>query len=540
MWDFQFRDVFQANYHVTAVPVVHWWGRRRLLLDHDPVFDLEPSADCTAASIVTVALLNSSTAPDIHPCAFSSWARFTQTLFVNTSAALRVLGSPRDLFLVLARHSPAQHLFAWDHQRRRRAEYAEYEHAALATTEPPRPASPFARRILSIQAITDAAQVTQLHLEEIFRVQDSFVFEVSSAFRANYRPLTDEQARLWTLAWPPRVFTTSPACPTGEHLLAALLASAELHRLYYDQLSAGALRTAPASPDLAAAWPRLLDSSDHPAFQRQPLPAFLRESFAAQPATRARDFIYDLFYSAVNFTRASARCDFDAVQTCSAWRVSLFNATIAAAIVYSALFSVARALNLSFAAALALPLFALVVLAVAYDYRWTCFPAIPTCLFQDVAASQAAIFPPAITIPPSLLRPDCQPADGAAYDPGCLISCQAPPFAFTDWRPVSAWLAAELGLSGPVLDAALYLRLSEPAALRAIFAEKRATRADASPSLLFANRLCAALHSYTVIPALAAAWLVALVLGTLLRLALAFALYSFETATLVIVYALTE
>jgi hypothetical protein len=129
------------------------------------------------------------------------------------------------------------------------------------------------------------------------------------------------------------------------------------------------------------------------------------------------------------------------------------------------------------------------------------------------------LLPVFIELPASLYRSAaCIPQAKADIAKGCLLPCTHPKFNYRHWYHVAAWWAAELN-AGEQFEtyAALVLSSDDMQDLYAHTNLKYACLVQNDTDLIVANRLCAALSMYKVMPYLLAALFCLFALGTVVR-----------------------
>jgi len=218
-------------------------------------------------------------------------------------------------------------------------------------------------------------------------------------------------------------------------------------------------------------------------------------------------------------TRAALSCDLLQVQTCSAWRVRLFDGVVVVVLCALLVYFVMAALGLSLIAVLLWPVVPLAVLYLCYGYSPACVPLVPTCFLLDLYTTLEFVFPKRLVVPFSLFRASVS-VEGvarcrAALTVECLTSCSQPPFEYLDWKWVLAWGAAEVGPRFYVPVEALLVATGFADDLPVKIMQKENVLLISNDSTVYANRICAFVSLYKLIPLLAAALLA---LGTVFAL----------------------
>ena len=127
---------------------------------------------------------------------------------------------------------------------------------------------------------------------------------------------------------------------------------------------------------------------------------------------------------------------------------------------------------------------------------------VPICFGDDLLQALQTAFPKVIYIPTALLhttRSDCTP-NQLHYNASCVRSCRETSLEFNSWHAVLAWTAAEVGFSETVLEYSDFLLFVDSVKLRRLTQEKRNIMRHADAELQNANRLCAILHAYELLP----------------------------------------
>lgn len=282
---------------------------------------------------------------------------------------------------------------------------------------------------------------------------------------------------------------------------------------------------------LAEAWPRLLRPADADAVPEHLLQPPAQDDLLIQLASDAVNatldaldvrpsFFYNLVFSAASAANASFTCPYEAVQTCSRWRVRLWHGFIIVSLYFSAAALLASAVGLSFVTTFVLAAFFAVVLTqLCYGYTWTCAPMVPVCAWQDFTESVNTLLPLALDLPDDLKKtgPECR--DHARcpdpsrpclvlqrYPPAqCLKSCRDPPFAYTSAASVLAWALAETWLLDPLatqfaLNNSHHVPLLDHAHFNQKLKSHVVALRRASPDFIRAQRLCAGLSAYLLLP----------------------------------------
>jgi len=260
--------------------------------------------------------------------------------------------------------------------------------------------------------------------------------------------------------------------------------------------------------------------------------------------------VYDLFFSIITVGKDSFQCPYEVIQTCSEWRVRLWQGFIIVTFWFSCVSLVAGIFGLSFFSMFLMPLHSFVLLQLCYGYTWTCVPMIPICAWQDFSESFNTIFPLLIYIPDELKRTEenciisirmsasactkyakqyitvienngthCRYL--ARYPTtDCLRTCQDVPFEYTTALNVIAWGLAEIGdwVVKWVGDNADRIPLLDDQKFVNDVQFKAQELERSNPSMIRAQRICAGLSSYMLIPWILLVLVLIVYLTTLIQL----------------------
>jgi len=289
------------------------------------------------------------------------------------------------------------------------------------------------------------------------------------------------------------------------------------------------LQSKPAET-LSQAWPKLIHPTGADA-----LPAYLFEpqksndlllNLTTDAVNATLDALnitpsifYDLVFSAASIANTSFTCPYEAVQTCSSWRVRLWHGFIIIFFYFSIAALSISATGLSFVSSILLAnLFPLVLAQLCYGYTWTCVPMIPVCAWQDFTESVNALLPLSLDVPDDLKKTGlecrdysrCLPSTPCLFlhrypAPECLKSCRDPPFAYTSASSVLAWGFAEIWLLDPrttqyALNKSHHVPFFDHAHFNRLVKSHIVGLRRAGPEFNRAQRFCAGLSAYLLIP----------------------------------------
>jgi hypothetical protein len=217
--------------------------------------------------------------------------------------------------------------------------------------------------------------------------------------------------------------------------------------------------------------------------------------------------IFDVLAAAADQLWSFVRCDYEAVQTCSKWRVHVLAASVVVAVYYVGVYVVCSAIGLSMPALLAAFALPSVVLYMSYGYAPLCFPALPVCLYDDLVYSIQQLVPKNIDLPSALYKSkQCMAAAVSRIDADCLRRCTDEPFSFLEWYDVLSWWSLELGLETRFIElsqqpftAIILGQQGQEDIQEAVAFHSRVFSTPDIP-LITTNRVCAVVSSYKLLP----------------------------------------
>ena len=212
-----------------------------------------------------------------------------------------------------------------------------------------------------------------------------------------------------------------------------------------------------------------------------------------------------IFLALTSNIMKNLQCNLEQVQTCSGWEVRILNAVLVVLVYAVVIYYLMSALNLSMFAVLILPSLPFLVMYLAYGYTPACVPLIPTCFLPDVYNTLEYLFPKAMSVPNILFRDSVRaPAQLTAcrefLRTECLKDCTLAPFEYGVWTDVLAWACVEVGadIYEPVVG--LLESVGFAGNVRLTIATKKNVYELAEQSLVDANRICAFVSFYKVLP----------------------------------------
>jgi hypothetical protein len=220
--------------------------------------------------------------------------------------------------------------------------------------------------------------------------------------------------------------------------------------------------------------------------------------------------IFDVLASAADQLWDFVRCDYEAVQTCSKWRVHVLAASVVVGVYYVGVYFLCSAVGLSMPALLAVIVLPSIVLYMSYGYAPLCFPALPVCLYDDLVYSIQQLLPKNIELPSALFRSkQCMAAAQSRIDADCLRRCTDEPFSFLEWYDVLSWWSLELGLEARFVEltqqpwASIVLgQQGQDDIEEAVTFHSRVFNTP-DTSLITTNRVCAVVSLYKILPHIA-------------------------------------
>jgi len=368
------------------------------------------------------------------------------------------------------------------------------------------------RSLLSIQ---DLSRDVQREVARALETQRSYSAQISSAYSYNFPQTVSHGSAQWLESWPPTLGSSAGGvdgtCAPAYHIASILYYAASNATLFYTagsrnpqsslldsfpHLQQNSVAATPLEPNRLAADRQSTTRND-------PLLKGIMWTLdtVAEALGVRKTFFYDCIYSLFFELQQSVSCDLEALQTCSRWNVRMSNAVFVIGFYFLIWFLLLGAFKLEFVAALSVPFFWLMLLRLCYGYSWTCVPALPACLLEDVYTSVEFFFPKVLLLPQTLwLDQAC--ADRGVVEAACLKTCQDSPFGYTSAQAVAAWVWAELGGSGTesILSALEIQTLVNIPELRRDILVKQKVIEDSEHGLITGHRLCATVGSYRLMP----------------------------------------
>jgi hypothetical protein len=360
------------------------------------------------------------------------------------------------------------------------------------------------RKLLSTQdRVADAiARASVLHKTFIQQasVYLSFTFETS-----------DQQSE-WMSAWPPKVNTqelSDDTCTPAVNVIKALGWSfgnltasyaADARQEVASSINAAWLVVA-ANVETGIPWDAVADKYD--AVTRAAL--WLFDYLLSLVGWHRRD-IYNVIAAAIAEIPHVVRCDIKAVQTCYRWKKHALHVIAILLVYFVGVYVVSLALGLGAPAILLLTLFPYTVMYVTYGYSPFCSPMVPVCIYDDFLWTARLLLPVHAELPLVMYKNiSCAPVRSAPIHPDCVRRCEDEIFGYDTWYTVLAWWSVEFSVQDFLLRVVngiprVIVSEDDYDALTAQVALKARALVDADEGLVLANRVCAFLGLYMVLP----------------------------------------
>jgi hypothetical protein len=291
---------------------------------------------------------------------------------------------------------------------------------------------------------------------------------------------------------------------------------------------------------LKDAWPKLLEPDVENA-----LPEYVAESSDDKLVQLATDTVnatlhafdirpdvfYNFLFSVASGANMSFTCPYEAVQTCSAWKVRLWQGLIIIIFYFCVIALLLNTVGLSFLSSLLIPIFSLLLLQLCYGYMWTCLPMVPVCAWQDLTESINVLLPITLELPDDLKKTDAICLEPCAYSLSarclprypsakCTKSCKETPFAYTSATSVVTWTLAEIGpwATQYALNNSHHVPFLQHERFNRELISHILTLRRGSSDFVRAHRLCAGLSSYMLFPYILLILLALSLISTMLTL----------------------
>lgn len=396
-----------------------------------------------------------------------------------------------------------------------------------------------ARRLLFFRELILAVETrVRSGWGEVDRLHEAFAQSVTQIL--TYRNMAEEQS-VAAEQWGPA--PNARDCTELQDLLRIAIRTTKGIRLGWQTLTheRNTLQRRPTE-SFSEAWALVAPSQQAPADEIDSLPEVSIEasgddplmSWAANAVNATLDALdvrpsifYNALFSLVSAANTSFTCSYEAVQTCSNWRVRLWQGVLILLVYFSVLCLLLNAVGLTFLGALLVPFFSIIILQLCYGYEWTCLPMVPVCSWQDFHESLQAVFPLTLELPDDLKNTtreclvQCQNFTQLCLPRyptrKCTMSCKNTPFGYTSASHVVSWVFAEFGSGATdfVLANQHYVPFLSHQAFDTQLRQQMMTYSRASGDLISAHRICVVLSAYMLVPYLL---LLLILLGLVLSL----------------------
>jgi len=467
------------------------------------------------------------------PCIFCSSQDLWHEVSENPAFIAHLRGNPGVIMQILSRYGPGRQVTELLQKVFRWVEVVFYGvfvetevmnmtkfNATKLTTTISTLASSSSRRLLGLQEIADKID---RNFNEVYDLHTDYAMQLSTGFDYNYADQSSSGEH-WRDQWPPSFeYPSDSQCQPLSDLLEIVKESLDATALSYENRS---LQKTPAR-SIRDAWPKIYNFSmgDRSKYDDQ-LPSNTVEQWFVK---LLREILYllkigpeqvrNVYLSFVQELSRFSTCDFYAMQTCSRFNVKLLHGIIIMAIYFSLWILFWNSLRFSLVLMLTTPIFVILVLYLCYGYSPVCGPMIPVCMVEDVQETFRFLFPKFLVLPRSLIydKPECD-VNNLKPNATCIRNCSVTPFEYDSWEAVFSWGLVEVG--GSIAEFTMTNLDSVPLidhdSIRTMVGRKEQIIIHGDDDMLTAQRICAFINSYLLIPYIL---LVALIVSTLLAIA---------------------
>ena len=502
-------------------------------------------AECVNAYQSSLSSLRELNLTGLSPCSLCSMEDFVLALKSHPRELIRVGLQPRQVMMILLRHSPLRHTVSVWFRLRESAEVLALEMTEMIKEyEAGRSnAPPLFVRFLKAMGVHRQRNLTWTHrtrydfvdskhmntstaarsllgvgvyttidtaFTQMMNIHDSYSSRINTGWSLDYPNLveTSDGQRPWVVdIWPPfgesyDVGTCNTLGDAAQIVITGVSTTA----------TAITLRVEPPQSPLTLQWITLHDAqyasksieyNDNDDWVVRNIVWICKQIMkflGVQP-----DTIYNIIYSIIQEAKTLIRCDFEALQTCSKWKFRIVPGMIIVGVIMASVILLLFAVSLPMVGIFVSFLYVPCVLYLCYGFAPTCMATglVPVCLLQDVIQTLQTLLPSFILLPSSLLRPGCSMQEDSLLIKGnCIVPCSEQPFEFQDWSAVLAWCVAELGdTSVEWVDSAIqYVPFVDKDFVREQLWTKRGVYKYGGTSLISGHRFCAILSSYKALP----------------------------------------
>ena len=491
----------------------------------------EVRQDCLALlkssqqTLWTLSLLNQTS-----DCAFCSMEDFWFELHNNTQVFAEMASNPGHVLFILSRHGPTRYvrttfraavqvLEVLAHSMTADTAYFNSTSSAIqsawdwlsprtvnvtVTNTSHKHSQPHGRKLTGMNDLIQ--QVDQNIVQEFETVQEiheQYSTQLGDVF--DYPNLANAATSAWNENWPPQFETPEgTTCQALFDTMQVFKRTADATVLAYTS-EGRAMRATPAT-HLHEAWPKLKNYT-LPVEEPQTASDIIGQWFISaltwllDNVGLSTQSVYNLFNSVADELQIAIKCDIEAVQTCSKWNVRLIHSLIICGIYFSIWILLLNSIRLPFVVVLTTPLFTVFVLYLAYGYSPFCFPLIPVCFIDDLHQTLRMIFPKVMTLPSSLVKPNCN-VNVLYPQLNCTRACSDEPFELDSWYATLGWFVGEFGdpATDAVIDNIDWVPLLDHKTIKNTMRRKRAILKSGDDSLITGHRICATLNSWRLAP----------------------------------------
>ena len=366
--------------------------------------------------------------------------------------------------------------------------------------------APSSRRLLGLQEIADKIelnfnQVNDLHME--------YATQLSTGYDYNYAT-QGTSGDHWRDQWPPSFeYPEDKQCQPLFDVLEILKESLDATAQSYTHRH---LQKTPGR-SIRESWPTITNYSAtgvNRSKYEETLPTNVVEKWFVRIL---REILYvfeigpsqirNIYLSSLAELRRFATCDFPAMQTCSRFNVKLIHGLVIMTIYFSLWFLFWNSVRMPMVLMITAPLFVVLLLYLCYGYSPVCGPIIPVCMVEDIQETLRFFLPKFFVLPRSLIhdKAECG-ANELKPSAACIKNCSVDPFEYNSWESVFSWGLVEIG--GPIanytkrnLDSVPFI---DHSSLHRMINRKEQIIIHGDDDLLVAQRICAFINSYLLIP----------------------------------------
>ena len=368
------------------------------------------------------------------------------------------------------------------------------------------------RKLLSID---DIAQSIERKFEISAELRAAFEAQLTSALDFSFE--TGQQKIEWSNAWPPKLGIESlqgNSCPPLTNMLRntdfafshiAVAYSKKNERTPVSSIQEAWVKVERHS-EVNISWVdynTLLETEDVVTVSVLWFIEFIMSLFQSSP-----NLVFDVSVSGIEELVNAVKCDFESVQTCSKWRVHVFNAAIVVCVYYFIIYILFSAVGLALPVIVAFAVVVPIVLYLSYGYSPLCFPSIPVCLYDDILWSLQSFTPKHIELPAVWYKNGtCASYNNSMSTLGpCIRKCSDRPFSYLYWYDPLSWWAVDFNfeswLAWTTRESFVSVLFSEDMKydIQSSVDFRVQVLGTQNDELIYTNRICAALSTYKLLP----------------------------------------